>query len=407
MTTEVHNLVLRKHMLRLRDDGVEGNIDKLLISLNEKGLLIDGWTIEKNPIGGAGMNVSGHPWDRMGEAGDYIYEMYLKVTYTHETKKPDPQQYASILFKINQRAGANNYGRWELATVDGEPYDEPDEIELFVNSRGVVNTKGEDITYADVELPEDFHIHFSHLYGLDNNVGIIETALWAGVRSGWNNRYNCALIGPPGCGKSDICGTIRRMLGDSAVLELDATATTSAGAIKELAERDVLPRIIVLEEIEKAPDSAMDFLLSVLDIRSEIRKVTARGRVERETKLFAVATVNDKDLFLKVKSGALASRFPHKIYFNRPTREQLGMILLREVNKVEGDISWIKPTLDYCETALSADGDIGVTDPRQVIAWCLSGGDLWIPKDGEDEAKYPKMLRATSERVELMENWSR
>jgi MoxR-like ATPase len=211
-------------------------------------------------------------------------------------------------------------------------------------------------------------------------------ALEAGLLSAWNHRFHCALIGPPGCGKSDIAGSFKAALGEEAVLEFDATATTAAGAIKELAEREILPRVLVVEEIEKSDEKALSFLLAVLDLRAEIRKTTARATIQRDTKLFAIATVNNHELFGKLNAGALSSRFSNKIWFKRPSRETLELILQREVQKVSGDFAWISPALDWCD-------EMCITDPREVITICLCGRDKLITGD------YQEMLRQTSEFV--------
>ena len=140
-------------------------------------------------------------------------------------------------------------------------------------------------------------------------------------------------------------------------------------------------------EIEKADEKTMSFLLGVLDLRSEIRKTTARQTIQRDTKLFAIATVNDVALFHKLQAGALSSRFTNTIFFKRPSRETLALILTREVSKVQGDPAWINPALDYCD-------EKGITDPREVIAICLCGQDMLVTGD------YQKMLAETDESTE-------
>jgi len=132
------------------------------------------------------------------------------------------------------------------------------------------------------------------------------------------------------------------------------------------------------------------WLLAALDIRGEIRKVTARANIQRDTKVFCIATVNNVKLFNQLMSGALASRFTRPIYFKRPSRETLAKILKREIDKVNGDEAWIEPALNYCETAINADGTAGITDPRQVIAICLAGRDALL------NGKYQQMLNDTS-----------
>ena len=272
--------------------------------------------------------------------------------------------------------------------VDDEEYVVPDE--------NAVRLSDDFVGYSELSIPNDYEAKFNHLFGLDAHVARIKRAMEAGLMSDWQHRLHCALIGPPGCGKSDICRTIKAMLGDEAVLEFDATATTAAGAIKELAEREILPRCLIIEEAEKADDKALDFLLAVLDLRAEIRKTTARATIQRDTKLFAIATVNNYDLFTRLKAGALASRFSQKIFFKRPNRDQLEMILQREVVKVDGDFAWISPTLDYCD-------EVDLTDPRAVISICMCGRDLLVT------GEYQEMLRETSETLPTsggFEAWS-
>jgi hypothetical protein len=90
------------------------------------------------------------------------------------------------------------------------------------------------------------------------------------------------------------------------------------------------------------------------------------------------------ELFNKLNAGALASRFANKIFFKRPSRDQLELILQREITKVDGDFAWIGPALDYCEGQ-------DITDPRTAIAICLCGREQLLTGD------YQKMMEDTSE----------
>jgi AAA domain (dynein-related subfamily) len=376
-----HIMTLEKESLRsLNAKVVHDNVDRMISGLNNRNLTGAGWKIEYVEDSWVSTN------------GGDVKLNTLEIRITFESKegvyarKEDPAVLNTILRNAYVKASQNNNGRWTLTQVDGEPY---------VNT----STRDDDVLpdlalgYADFVLPPDYEERFSHLFGLDNHIGIIRSAIEAGMESDWRNRFNCALIGPPGCGKSDICQTLKRMMGDEAVMEFDATATTAAGAIKEIEGREILPRVLVIEEIEKAPESALNFLLAICDIRSEIRKTTARDKIVKETKLFAVATVNNIDLFEKIASGALASRFAHHIFFDRPNRDMLGKILLREVGKLpSGNLEWIDPSLDYCDKHQ-------ITDPRKVISLCLSGRDKWL------SGEYIAMLEGTS-RSQAFTEWA-
>lgn len=372
---ETHTLTLAKDADRqLRGKVIESNLTGLLASVNNKSLKVRGWTLDTP--------AEGETWAQFDTPGGdkrYTYEAYLTITYTRQDgKTPDKADLSSIVRTLNTRASAPAYGRWTVSKLDGSPY-------TVAADDNVTGSGTEMLGYSEVTMPDatDWWDNFSHLFGLDSHISRVQYALEAGIESGWSNRYHVALIGPPGCGKSDICQTIKRALGDDAVMELDATATTAAGAIKDLSEREILPRILIVEEIEKADDNTMRFLLGVLDQRAEIRKVTARGTIQRDTKLFAICTVNDLALFNKMQAGALASRFANKVGFKRPTREHLALILTRELGKINGDPEWIAPTLDYCE-------EHGITDPRRVASICLCGRDALLT------GEYQKMLDDTA-----------
>lgn len=380
---EEHKLILTKPAQRsLQDKVITNNIKALLTSVNTRALTVRGWTLSEMIHPKGYRNCSWHQQYVYNQETEYVYEIALELIFERsDDKMPEPQELGSILRTIGTRVTQPQFGRWTLTLVDGEAYKPIAEDKV---------TNVGDIEYAAIDIPDDWESYFDHLYGLTSHIERVKRALEAGQMSNWNNRYHCALVGPPGCGKSDICQSIKRALGEEAVIEFDATATTAAGAIKELSEREILPRILLVEEIEKADEKAMAFLLSVLDLRSSIRKVTARSTVIRDTKLFAIATVNDIPLFEKLQAGALASRFANHISFKRPSRDQLTMILNREIERVDGDIDWVLPAIEYCES-------VGIDDPRRVTAVCLCGREMLLT------GEYQKMLGETSSESETIE----
>ena len=376
---ETHHLVLTKLAERsLQEKVIARNRDGIINRVNTRSLTVAGWVCEADFQ--AEWDTKG--WKKRygnGDGSNYKYEMYLRIVYSRrDNKAPDMNTFHAMCRSVFTGSAQPQAGSWTLATVDGVEYVPPDE--------NAIPLSNDFIGYSEINIPDNFASYFDHLYGLDPQVERIKMALEAGLLSAWNHRFHCALIGPPGCGKSDIAGSFKAALGEEAVLEFDATATTAAGAIKELAEREILPRVLVVEEIEKSDEKALSFLLAVLDLRAEIRKTTARATIQRDTKLFAIATVNNHELFGKLNAGALSSRFSNKIWFKRPSRETLELILQREVQKVSGDFAWISPALDWCD-------EMCITDPREVITICLCGRDKLITGD------YQEMLRQTSEFV--------
>ena len=222
-------------------------------------------------------------------------------------------------------------------------------------------------TIAEVSL--DSREHFSHLYGLDAQISVVLSALQVAKDTGYQKRYHSVLWGKPGCGKSEILHGIKAMAGEGKVMEFGGTQTTAAGAIRMMMDAPVIPPVLIIEEIEKVPDAPFLWLLSALDGRTEIRKTTIRGMIHRKVPFVCVATVNDLELFESRHDGAMASRFSHKIYCPRPSEEVLKRILTREIESIDGNPAWIQPALNYC---INVEKN---TDPRRVIAVCLTGRD--------------------------------
>jgi len=218
---------------------------------------------------------------------------------------------------------------------------------------------------------------FKGLYGLDPQIYRIMQNLQL-AQMDMSKRQHIVLYGPPGSGKSSVFDGVRSLVSEESVLRIDATATTAAGAVKELLERrKVIPPIVQIEEIEKRGDTDLDWLLGVTDQREEIRKMNFHVNNVRKVQFLAMCTVNDMDEFKKRCKGALQSRFADKVYFPHPSREIMGMILKREITDLgeHGSVEWIEPTLEFAYDFL------GLSDPREVKAICLNGrGDLVTKK---------------------------
>lgn len=238
------------------------------------------------------------------------------------------------------------------------------------------------------KVPDNYGEFFSHLFNLDAQIDLAMSSLKVAIDTGFEVRNHLCFFGPPGCGKSDCALSLASMIGEENVLKLDATATTKAGAENLILEMDACPPVLILEEAEKCNPANLPWLLGVLDERAEIRKTTAKiGSVAKDARCFCISTVNDMTLFKSLMSGALASRFPHKVYFGRPHRAVLEKILRREVHRMNGDMAWVKPCLDY---ALEIEK---TTDPRRVKA-LLDGREKWLT------GEYQRTLMALWEAME-------
>ena len=211
---------------------------------------------------------------------------------------------------------------------------------------------------------------FDHLFGLDSQVEVVMSALQAAADSGMRNRFHCLLWGVPGCGKTEIMLGVGQMMRNAGVecIMLDATSTTEAGMRKRLIEGESEPDVILIEEIEKVNETAIRWLLGVMDSRAEIKRENFNHSDCKTVKALIIATANDMEKLGKMVGGALRSRFQNEVYCPRLGRDTLRKVLTREVWKVGGRVAWIEPTLVWGEVN-------GISDPRKLIPVCLQGGD--------------------------------
>lgn len=343
----MHEIVIRKDVERFHSEKGRIQVEQIIEAAITPHRSRRGWTA--SPA-------------RIEQKDKYVTAFFIIARSPVEgisvTELTNEQEWEDILLSLQSACDDTKPpNKWKLESVDKKKHEEikPDPTRA--------------VGYADVIIPANYMDYFSHIYGLDDQIDIIMSRIQAGIDSQWANRFHCTLVGQPASGKSETAKAIKKMLGEDAVLEYDATSTTMAGAIKDLSERPILPRILIVEEIEKTDDMSFRWLLGVMDTRAEIRKVNFRVSIHKETKLLAIVTVNNYKMFQSKMEGALASRGGEAIYFDRPNRARLEMILEREIKKVEGaKTEWIKPTLDY---ALA----VGIEDPRSIIPICLAGKD--------------------------------
>jgi hypothetical protein len=291
---------------------------------------------------------------------EWVWKRSMTFQRTGGHAGTEEKQWAAIVQMITEVGTQSRFGQfpWKIIRGNVEPPKDTKEGESSVKN------------YGEIQLERGEC--FDHIYERESHIDIIHSALVALKESDLQNRFHCCLWGPPGCGKSDILISISAMLGpeNEAFLKFDATSMTEAGVSKLLLDSDFLPPVLIVEEIEKAEEKQLRWLLGILDHRAEIRRTNFRvGNRHRNVKMLCLSTVNNIKLFRNVMSGALASRFAHEIYCPRPSRDIMEQILIREVDKVNGDHAWIEPTLKFCVDEKEWN------DPRKVVPICLCGRD--------------------------------
>jgi hypothetical protein len=219
---------------------------------------------------------------------------------------------------------------------------------------------------------------FKRYYGIESQIRMVLSSLKSSIDSSGKRMTHCVLFGPPACGKTSVLTTLEEIVGKHNVLKLDATTTTKAG-VEKLFLNTVIPPIVILEEVEKANEDWLRNWLSLLDERSEIRKVSHKETIVKDIDILFFCTVNDSDKFNNLLDGALASRCKNKIYFPRPTEETIKKILFRDVQENGGKIEWVEPALLLAK-------DLNVDDPRVIISF-LSGGDRLLDGSYQKDKK--------------------
>lgn len=301
-------------------------------------------------------------------AGKLEYRANIIVSLDTERQRDSIRvELENILTTIHARGA---YPKWAVEQLDGGPFTIKSAA-LATQSITVGGGRPVDaadaIGYAPCVVPNNWETHFGHLFGLSDHIGMVRDPIQTAIQTNWQRRFHTKLIGPPGCGKSAVLRAMKNAVGEEAVMEFDATATTAAGALEMLGEYEELPRIMIVEELEKAPTDTFQFLLGLMDDRAEVRKITARKKIARETRLLVFATINDESILDKAMDGALSSRFSNPVYFSRPSRDLMEKILEREVKNYGGDEVWIEPALELAYDTLN------ISDPRRIIAMMMLG----------------------------------
>jgi len=378
----VHVIVLAKYSKRaLTPEVRDTHLATILATVFNKRNAALGWHIERRQNNGRpifnSVNVGGR---------DLRNEAPFNVWMDSEASDAALD---NLVRNFNSADAVNSEYRWHVLSVNGQDY-EGDVRDTDEQSSGKSDIK-DLLPYADVTIPENWSEFFTTgknpIIGLEAHTSRMMRPLRVAIGTDWEERHNTLLVGVPACGKSELMRRLKRMVGNDAVLEVDATSTTAKGLQDILAERAIMPRILLVEEIEKGTKELHEVLLSIMDTRGEIRKVTARGKIMQECRMVTICTANDMEKFKDSASGAIASRTDNVINFQPAKRETMYTIV---VNRMKGlglsdakAAQIVNKVLDYAEGT-------DMWDTRSLISLAQCGGEDWLNGD------YQKELAATA-----------
>jgi hypothetical protein len=380
----VHVIVLAKYSKRaLTPEVRDTHLSTILATVNNKRNALLGWHMERR-------TENGKPLFRAEKVGgrDLHNEAPFNVWMDREVTDIELD---NVVRNFNSADAVNSEYRWHVYSVDGETY-EGDIRDNDEQSSGKNDIK-DLLPYSEVSVPENWEEFFTGgknpVIGLEAHTSRMMRPLRVAIGTDWEERHNTLLVGVPACGKSELMRRLKRMVGNDAVLEVDATSTTAKGLQDILAEKSIMPRVLLVEEIEKGSKELHEVLLSIMDTRGEIRKVTARGKIMQECRMVTICTANDMEKFRNSASGAIASRTDNVIYFQAASRATMYTIVLNRMKNLGlaevKAAQIVNKVLDYAEGT-------DMWDTRSLISLAQCGGEDWL--NGE----YEKELAATAPR---------
>lgn len=226
---------------------------------------------------------------------------------------------------------------------------------------------------------------FDDLLGKTDALNILMASLAVYNQTKGRNRYHSVLVGGPSAGKSEIINRIVNVVGSDNVLRINSESASKAGMENEILSHPTeLPAILAIEEIEKCNPDALLWLLSALDTRQEIIKVTARdGILRRKVPFVCVSTCNDLAKLERMHSGSIASRFTNKLHIPDMTDSMRREIFKLKIRAVpHSNEAWIDPAIDYCRS-------IGDLSMRKIESVLMCGQDRLLT------GEYQRSLGAT------------
>lgn len=221
---------------------------------------------------------------------------------------------------------------------------------------------------------------FDGIYDRKSHIHLIHKAVETFLLSDGNIRSHLLLYGQPASAKTKLLERIKIFYeadensDAERVVFIDGTTVTKAGLERWIIERiddNNLPEILVLEEIEKYHMENLLSLLSVMASGYIARMNATEGKVQKKCKCLIFATCNNEKALKNFQEGALWSRFTHRYYCPRPSKDLMRLIVSQQIKTLpNGNQDWVEPIMQF------AYNELKDTDPRTVLGLIDGRDDL-------------------------------
>lgn len=327
------------------------------------------------------------PEPKGSKEGGWKYQIPLRIDLTTQDKLKQAQNVQKVL-QILKRQLKNQW----LVELKSAPVNIGEEIQTdtgvsVVTENGEVHTEYHPTHWPAFQMPamteEVVNKYFNDVYERNPHINIINDSLHTFYRTGFNRRSHVLMYGPPATAKTKLLTKFRQWITDADVTGagagrfelIDGPSASRAGFerwLLEKAQNRELPQVLMLEEIEKNP---LDSLLSLLSLMQSgyLQRVRAySGKQEVDAPILILGTCNDEKLLRAFRQGALWSRFGHKLYAGRPSKELMKRIVHDEAKAIGLEPKHADAVINIWLNYESVFED--PTDPREIIA-LLDGGD--------------------------------
>lgn len=329
--------------------------------------------------------------EKVFEDGEERYQYQAKIAVAQRSgKQLDTNRLEFLKSDIQKRAKQCG---WNLVSVKTNEATQSD-----------IAAKAQPVFTPPMLTSSSIRTFFGHIHERDPHIRLIHDSVMTYVNSARKTRSHVLLHGKPASCKTTLFESFKKFYeqdGETRVVFIDGPTMSKAGLenwLIELADTGTIPAVICIEEIEK---QQMDNLLMLLSVMASGYAMKTNARVGRLSKLVEAmiwATCNDSTRIRKFRQGAIWSRFTHRLYCGRPSRETMVKILERKVKERGGDPRWVDAVIQFAYDTHEKEFGAQITDPREIIG-LLDGGRRLL--DGSYQQDKIQLLKLEQEESEL------